>query len=365
MQSKVIRTIAGVAVFCLWGISLLDVFLPNGLSGLAMIRPAQTQSEALYELADPAIPLASAAQDNGVSGHGQLSVANGGLVDSAGEPVQLRGMSSHGLAWYPQYTQSASIGSTRAYGANVFRIAMYVDQDSGNYTMKSADRNKNREAMYAAIDNTLGLDMYAIADWHMLEEENPMDRVDCAVEFFAELSQQYAGEPGLIYEICNEPNGDTTWDDVYEYASLVVPTIREHSPEAVIIVGTPSHSTDLRGAIENPVPYDNVLYAYHYYTGIAKGDYAQNLQNAIDAGLPIFISEWGMGSEENKDELEMEHAVSFLDYLKENGISWTNWSLSNKDESFSAIRSDVSKLSGWTYSDLTDSGKIVFEAFGG
>ncbi|MBR1715348.1 MAG: hypothetical protein IJ717_10460 [Treponema sp.] len=40
-----------------------------------------------------------------------------------------------------------------------------------------------------------------------------------------------------------------------------------------------------------------------------------------------------------------------------------NWSLSNKGETASAIQSGCSKTSGWTSSDLTESGKLVVEHF--
>ena len=35
--------------------------------------------------------------------NGQLSVAGTALVDESGNPVQLRGLSSHGLPWYPDF----------------------------------------------------------------------------------------------------------------------------------------------------------------------------------------------------------------------------------------------------------------------
>lgn len=40
-----------------------------------------------------------------------------------------------------------------------------------------------------------------------------------------------------------------------------------------------------------------------------------------------------------------------------------NWSLSNKSETASAIQSSCSKTSGWTSSDLTESGNLVVEHF--
>lgn len=131
---------------------------------------------------------------------------------------------------------------------------MYIDDMPGNYTRKSEDKTSNKRALYAALNSTLRLDMYAIVDWHIHDQGNPLYRVECAIEFFDEISRRYANEPGVLYEICNEPNGRTTWDDVYAYAEQVIPVIRKNAPNAIIIVGTPSFSTDMEDAIKKPTP---------------------------------------------------------------------------------------------------------------
>ena len=41
-------------------------------------------------------------KSDGVSANGQLFVQDGILTDAHGEPFQLRGLSTHGIAWYPQ-----------------------------------------------------------------------------------------------------------------------------------------------------------------------------------------------------------------------------------------------------------------------
>ena len=229
---------------------------------------------------------------------------------------------------------------------------------------KNTDKTNNKQALYAALNSTLQLDMYAIVDWHIYNQGNPLYRVDCAIEFFDEISSRYANEPGVIYEICNEPNGRTTWDDVYAYAEQVIPVIRKNVPGAIIIVGTPSFSTDIDAAIQKPLPYDNIMYTYHYYSGHSLDGYLTTLKKTMQKNFPIFITEWGIGKDTTSTSLELEHAENFLAYVNQHGISWANWSLCNKDEPFSAIRPDVNTLGGWTLDDLTVSGKMVFEALG-
>lgn len=363
---KILRIAACTALFCLWGAAIVEVVVPGAVTDTAqsIVTASRSGQSMFYDIPDDNVPLGATPSADGVDRNGQLRVAGVQMVNDQGNAFQVRGMSSHGLAWYSQYTGYASIRTTKAYGANLFRIAMYVDNDNGNYNLRPADQVKNRNAMYTAIDNTLALDMYAIADWHILKDGNPLSRVDHAMAFFGELSKNYAGEPGLIYEICNEPNGDTTWDDIYTYAEQVIPVIREHSPDALIIVGTPDFCTDLKSVAANPLPHDNVMYAYHYYPEHAKDSFRHSLALADAAGLPVFVSEWGIGNGKISDKEDIDYATVFLSYLNQNKISWANWSLSNKDESFSAIRANISKLSDWTYDDLTAGGQIVFEALG-
>ena len=40
-------------------------------------------------------------------------------VDEDGNQVQLKGMSTHGIAWYPRYTNAAAIKYIKDAGANV------------------------------------------------------------------------------------------------------------------------------------------------------------------------------------------------------------------------------------------------------
>lgn len=364
MRKKVLSVLGGFALFLVWGSFMMYISMPDELTDItrALTNVFSKEDGMLYTIDDGDVPLAAPASSSGVSYNGWLQVVEGSLQNQQGEALQLRGMSSHGLAWFPEYTSAASIQTTKHYGANLFRIAMYVDDTPGNYTRDEKDQQENKEALYAAIDNTLMLDMYAVADWHILEDPNPLNRLDCALAFFDELSQKYADKPGLIYEICNEPNGDTTWDDIYEYADLVIPIIRANSPKAVIIVGTPMYSGDLTSVMANPLPYDNILYAYHYYSGNQRDNFDVALAPAMEANFPVFISEWGFGSEIEPHVLMEEPGKEFIAYMKAHNLSWANWSLCNKRESFSAILPDVKETSGWTMEELTTGGQIVFEA---
>lgn len=296
------------------------------------------------------------AADGSVSACGQLYVKEGRLVDEKGEPFQLRGMSSHGLCWYPEYINAGAIKAVKEAGGNVFRAAMYTEPQGGYLS----DPEKNTRLVIEAIENAKAMDMYVIADWHILDDGDPNVHLEEAITFFDRIASFYAGDPAVIYEICNEPNG-VGWDEIKAYAYAMIHVIRQYSPDAIIIVGTPSYSSDLAGPLTSPVEAEGLLYAYHYYAG--EHDDFKGLRKAEESGLPVFVSEWGVGRKRGQPALS--EAREFIDWMNEKGISWCAWSLCNKDETYSALKPECTALSGFAEEDLTESGSLYFKGMKG
>lgn len=301
--------------------------------------------------------------ENGPSIHGKLRVDGTRLTNERGEPIQLRGMSSHGLRWYPEYINYGAMRDIKARGANLFRLAMYADSDLGGYNESPEAKTASKQLMYLGIENALAADLYVIVDWHLLKDENPLRNVSAALEFFDEVSSRYGDCANIIYEICNEPNGATTWEEIGAYARTVIPAIRKNAPDAVVVVGTPRWSSDLMPVPDARLDFPNVMYAYHMYTGNSDYEFIWLLDKMREEGVPVFVSEWGLSMDEQTGALDTDEAYAFVAYMREHGLSWSNWSLCNKDEEFSAIRPEVTKLHGWTDEDLTESGRLTFAAF--
>lgn len=296
--------------------------------------------------------------------NGALRTEGAQLVNASGKPLQLRGMSTHGIHWYPQYANPMALRQLKGLGANLFRVAMYADSEHGAYNESKEARERNLYLLNLAVGWALEEDMYVIIDWHLLKDETPLRHLENARRFFSESSALYAGNPAVIYEICNEPNGDTSWEDIRKYAEQIIPVIRQNSPDALIIVGTPEFSSKIDAVKSAPLAFPNVMYAYHYYPGHAGDGYAPLLEGMLRDGLPVFVTEWGVDKNPQTGELELDKAQEFADFMRSRRISWANWSLSNKDESFSAIASEITKLHGWKEDELTPSGRLVFRALG-
>lgn len=289
----------------------------------------------------------------------RIHVDSGKIKDENGNTVQLTGMSSHGMLWYPEYANANAMQTLKSYGANTFRIALYSDDADGGYVQK---KTETMQLAYMAIENAISADLYAIVDWHVLRDRNPLWNQSCALEFFEEIASHYGDCPNILYEICNEPNEETTWEDIYAYANAVIPVIRKYAPNAIIIVGTPDYSYSVERVFEKPLEFDNVMYSFHFYAG-QFDDYYNELFNRCEKNdIAVFVSEWGVNYGAN-GEIALSQAETFAKVLNRRGISWIAWSLCNKNEVFSAIKPECSKLSGWELDDLTDVGKIFFQAF--
>lgn len=143
-------------------------------------------------------------------------------------------MSSHGLPWYGQFASADAIRNVTVWGANLFRVAMYTEE--GGYL---SNPERTREKVIAAVDTAIANDMYVILDWHILSDRNPMSHAKEAAAFFADMSERYRDCPAALYEICNETSGNVTCGrDIKPYAEKITGVIREHSPRAVILIGS-------------------------------------------------------------------------------------------------------------------------------
>lgn len=306
----------------------------------------------------PFVPTATAEPEvkrgGGVSENGKLRVDGTRLVNERGEAVQLRGMSSHGLQWFPQFASEAAIKATADYGANLFRFAMYTAE--GGYTENRAVK----DTLVSAVDAAIRQDMYVIIDWHILSDGDPLAHADEAAEFFAEMAERYGDDPAVLYEICNEPNGNVTWSgNVKPYAERIIPVIRAKS-DGIILIGSPTWSQDLHEAAKDPLAGENIMYTCHFYAG-THTDWLR--QRIADCSLPVFVTEWGTSSADGGGGVFLDEARKWVDFMNERGISWANWSLCDKNETSAALRTGADVSDGISPDELSESGAFVFGQF--
>lgn len=305
----------------------------------------------------PNVPVPS----NGiVSAHGQLSVKGANLVDQHGNKYQLRGMSTHGIAWFPTFINDGAVKTLRDdWETNVVRLAMYVDE-WGQQSCYMKNKQGNIDLVEKGINLAIQNDMYVIVDWHVLNPGSPSQFTNEAKDFFQYISQKYGSYPNIIYEICNEPNSGADWDgNVKPYAEQIIPVIRANDPDSVIIVGTPTWSQDIDRALANPLKYENVMYALHFYADTHKDWLRDRVRSCVNSGLPVFVSEFGLCDASGGGNNNFDESTKWMNLIDELNLSYCNWALADKNETCCAIRPNATPNGNWTDNELTESGKWI------
>ncbi len=292
-----------------------------------------------------------------------LHVSGTKLVDTNGDPVRLKGVSTHGIAWYSEYINEECFADLHSWGVNVIRLAMYTAEYNGYCT--GGDQAALKDIIRKGVECATKEGMYVIIDWHILSDGNPKTYEVQAKEFFDEMSKEFAGHTNVLYEICNEPNG-TPWRDIKSYAEDVIPVIRANDPDAVIIVGTPTWSQDVDIAAADPITeYDNIMYSLHFYAA-THGEYLrEKMRSAYAAGLPIFVTEYGICDASGNGWIDIGSADEWIRQMDDLGISYIAWNFSNKAETSAIIKDSINKTSGFTRDDLSTSGQWIYDTITG
>lgn len=291
--------------------------------------------------------------------NGELKLVGNQLSNEEGHPVQLRGMSSHGLHWYGQCVTKESLKALRDdWGADIFRAAMYVGE--GGY--------ENNPSLATKVDQivewTEELGIYCLVDWHVHDPGDPNSSTyNGAEEFFKAASEKYKDKKHVLYEICNEPNSknsaDDSWDNIKKYANKIIPVIRENDPTSIIIVGTPNWSQlnvwD-KSIVNDQLDYENIMYTFHFYAG-THGGLQSDFKKRI-CELPVFVTEWGTTAANGNDGVFKDETQPWIDIMAGDNtcgvtISWCNWSFADKDESSAALSPGACGQGKWNSTSLS------------
>lgn len=101
--------------------------------------------------------------------NGKLQVINGQLSDASGEAVQLRGISTHGLTWFPEYINEDLFQQiAKDWNCNMIRLAMYSELYCGG------EKEENLSLMKKGIELAIEADMYVLVDWHVCSSSFPI-----------------------------------------------------------------------------------------------------------------------------------------------------------------------------------------------
>lgn len=299
------------------------------------------------------------------SGKGQIYGSCEGVKD--GKEVQVRGMS---LYWSlipesVEYWSAEGISSmVKDMKIQIVRAAMATGDEYWNSSWEGHklqgyqnDAEFQKKLMNTVVQAAIDNDIYVIIDWHSHVANT---QTESAKQFFSEMAQKWGKYDNVIFEVFNEPQ-DISWDVIKGYANEVVKEIRKYS-DNLILVGNRKWDQNPSDAIGSEVSGGNIAYTMHYYAnshcyeGNHKNFADHNGQTwdedcegtktvkAMNAGLSVFVSEWGTGNSDGKGTPGPNNA-GWQTFLNTHKLSWANWSASHFDEGTAAFASGSSKTS--------------------
>uniref|UniRef100_A0A914HDZ2 Glycoside hydrolase family 5 domain-containing protein n=1 Tax=Globodera rostochiensis TaxID=31243 RepID=A0A914HDZ2_GLORO len=286
------------------------------------------------------VPTASSTRSNstgaggGCCPHGKLSVKGNQLVNEGGNAVQLRGMSLFWSQWEAgaKFFNEQTVKCLKcSWHADIVRAPLAVDQ--GGY-LQNPDQEyaKVERVVNAAINNCI----YVLIDWHYTDSTAYQDK---AVEFFSRISKLCAGKCNCLYETWNEPK-DNNWSaQLKPYHEAVINAIRQNDQEGVAIVATPNWDQDVQVAADDPIKdQTNVMYTLHFYAGTHKQELRDKALQAINKGLPLFVTEYGTTPSTGDGMSDLGETLQWYEFLDNNRISYINWAVDDKSEQSAALQ---------------------------
>eukprot|EP00421_Protoceratium_reticulatum_P048065 CAMPEP_0168451580 /NCGR_PEP_ID=MMETSP0228-20121227/48707_1 /TAXON_ID=133427 /ORGANISM="Protoceratium reticulatum, Strain CCCM 535 (=CCMP 1889)" /LENGTH=458 /DNA_ID=CAMNT_0008466197 /DNA_START=50 /DNA_END=1426 /DNA_ORIENTATION=+ len=286
-----------------------------------------------------------------VAVHGKIRVEGSKLLDEAGQPVRLRGMSLFWSQWGGAfYTAKTVEWLVQDWNVNVVRAAMGVE--SGGYmTQPQIEMEKVETVVKAAIDAGI----YVIISWH---DHHADEHLEQAKDFFGTVATKYGHHSNVLFEPFPEPEMQAWQTTIKPYHEAIIGVIRQHT-ENIIILGTPHWSQAVDEVSLDPVAGTNLVYAIHFNAALHGSWLRDKVSTALQNGLAVFSSEWLSGEDVQNATVDFSASQLWLDFLQQHSISDVNWAIFDGSEPASALLSPTPEGSGWEVRALSGSGSWV------
>ena len=297
-------------------------------------------------------------QPSPIAQHGALQTVGNRIVNQHGIPPQLRGMSFSWSIWGGQkyYNDDVVDWLVDDFNVSLIRLSMAIEPDGGYLQQPEEQAALIRQV----ADRGIKRGIYVIIDWH---DHNADKNMEQAKAFFAKMARLYAGTPNIIYEIWNEPERQS-WSTIKAYSLAVIAEIRKHDPENLIVVGSPHWDQDVDVTADDPiVGYDNIAYSFHYYASDPnhQDNLRQKAETAMAKGLPLFITEWGVGESNGDGVFDTQKTTQWMDWMEKHQLSWANWNITDKQETTAILAPGAPVVGNWAPAHLTPAGKYIRE----
>lgn len=291
-----------------------------------------------------------------VERHGQLKTGGNRIIDQHGVAAQLRGISFSWSIWGGKkyYTNDVVDWLVDDFNVSLIRLSMAIEPDGGYLQQPEEQATLVRKLVAHAIKRGI----YVIIDWH---DHHADKNIAQAKAFFSQMARLYAGSPNVIYEIWNEPE-QQSWPAIKAYSLAIIEEIRKYDPANLIVVGSPRWCQDVDVTAEDPLTgYSNIAYSFHFYASdpYHQEKLRQKAEVALDKGLPLFVTEWGVGESNGDGVFDTEKTARWMTWMEEHQLSWANWNITDKRETTAILNPGAPTSGNWTPGNLTPAGKYI------
>jgi endoglucanase len=305
---------------------------------------------------------AAAAQERRATDPLALKIVGTQLLNSAGDPVRLRGVNTASMEWTADgegHILSTVQTAIRDWHVNTIRLPLSQDRWFGKAPGQADGGKFYRILVRKIVDAVRAGGCYVILDlhwsnageWgknigqHHMPDEN-------SVSFWKDVAAAYQNHPAVLFDLYNEPH-NVGWDiwlkggQVTEKATRKTPiqtykavgmqalldAVRSTGANNVVIVGGLDWSYDFTGILQgrqlsdpegNGVLYDNHAYPF-------KGDTVERWVGKMETAaktLPVIVGEFGAETRSGSSALKDEQWVrQVLQALEDHKWSWTAWDM--------------------------------------
>ena len=166
------------------------------------------------------------------------------------------------------------------------------------YTFDPSNDDYYNTVLRPVVDYCKTQDVYAIIDWHYINNTNYSTHQATTSEFWQYMAPRFANDSHVIFELFNEPTNGGSWPSVKSDMQAWVNIVRSYAPNNLIFVGGPTYDEVLAPQATNPIDGNNIVYVWHMYPGYGTSGW-NDVNTLSGCWLPCLYERMGIRHEHN------------------------------------------------------------------